>query len=93
LLAFANHDFDSKQGVRIMFCKIGDLAVIVNGENRGRFVNVQGRSMFGNEWWFVRVVGKPARGNCVGISNLSHEGNVEDKRLRPVPDGARVIRK
>lgn len=72
-----------------MFCKIGDLAVIVNGENRGRLVDVQRRSIFGNEWWFVKVVGDPARGNCVGISNLSYEGNVEDKRLRPLPDEPR----
>lgn len=44
-----------------MFCKIGDLAVIVNGENRGRLVDVQRRSIFGNEWWFVKVVGDPGQ--------------------------------
>jgi hypothetical protein len=69
-----------------MFCKIGDLAVIVNGENCGRLIEVRSYSAFGPRWWSVRVLGSPARGECVGFSTFSLEGNIEDRRLRPLRD-------
>lgn len=73
-----------------MRCKVGDLAVIVRGENNiGRFVNVLMPSpLHGAGWWFVEMVGGPGDGihYFTKVRDRGVLGNISDARLRPIRD-------
>jgi hypothetical protein len=73
-----------------MRCRPGDRAVIVSGENVGRLVDVIEESdcLFGPGWWFVAVLGAPAKGSFLhtGGTYEANFGNIEDRCLRPLRD-------
>lgn len=69
-------------------CKVGDLAIVVNGENAGRLVSVLRASQWGRMFWFVELVGShgPMRDRFTGAERNAPTGNVHDSRLRPIRD-------
>lgn len=73
-----------------MNCKPGDLAVIVapdtSTRNLGKIVRVLHGSRLGDGWWWVESL-SPAFMNGPGsCDRVAMEGNIEDRRLRPIRD-------
>lgn len=68
-----------------MNCKTGDLAVIVNGKNIGRFCTVLDCGLLANDWW-VRLIGGPGPVDRGGRNAMDVEANIDDSRLRPIRD-------
>ena len=69
-----------------MNCQKGDLAVIVSGLNQGRFMFVLEASVYGADYWFVKVLGGPLEGTESGKKVFLRKGHIEDNRLRPLRD-------
>jgi len=68
-------------------CKVGDLAVVINGENAGRIVKVVLPSKRQANWWLVDVIGSEGVGfDLDGNRAKSNIGHIADKRLRPIRD-------
>lgn len=69
-------------------CKPGDLAIIINGPNAGRLLEVLHQSKpYGPGWWHVKILGTPIAGMFGAIKITMTHGSIEDRRLRPIRDG------
>ena len=69
-----------------MNCSLGDLAVVIRGKSRGRFVLVIDEGFYGLGWWFVEVVGNKAEAVRGQEMVLVQQGHIRDAWLRPIRD-------